>query len=382
MATTSHSESPRSARTGGLLLARVAGVPVQLSGSWWIGAAVIVLLYTPLVGRILPNAGVGESALIAAAFTVLLGASVLLHELGHCVVALRLGLPVRRVRLFLLGGLTEMNRNAPRAGQEAVVAVAGPLVSLALGVLAGVGWFTLAPDGAVWLLVAQTCVANLAVGVFNLLPGLPLDGGRLVRAATWSLTGNRGRGTTAGVVGAGIVAAGLLVWAMAGLVTGAQDQWLRLGVAVLMAWFVVAGASSERTAEQERHWPGELPIRQLVRPVLQLPAECPVGDALAAAAGRGVVLVRADGIAVGLLDEKAAEQVLATNPGEPAERAAEPVLPETVLLAEDSSDDVLERLRSVDAWQFLVVDANGRPSGVLRRVDVRSALRGQRPAGL
>ncbi|GAB2754045.1 site-2 protease family protein [Salinifilum aidingensis] len=382
MATTSRSDSPGSAGSGGLLLARVAGVPVQLSASWWIGAAVIVLLYAPLVGRILPHAGAWGSALIAAAFTVLLGVSVLLHELGHCLVALRLGLPVRRVRLFLLGGLTEMNRNAPRAGQEAVVAVAGPLVSLALGVVAGAGWFALAPGGAVWLLVAQTCVANLAVGVFNLLPGLPLDGGRLVRAGTWWLTGDRGRGTTAGVIGAGAVAAGLVLWAMEGLVADAQDQWLRLGIAVLMAWFVVAGATSERAAEQERHRAGELPIRQLVRPVLQLPAECPVGDALTAAAGRGVVLVRADGIAVGLLDEKAAEQVAAANPAEPAERAAEPVLPETVLLDADSSEDVLERLRSVEAWQFLVVDAGGRPSGVLRRVDVRSALRGRRPAGL
>ena len=116
MATTSHSESPRSARTGGLLLARVAGVPVQLSGSWWIGAAVIVLLYTPLVGRILPNAGVGESALIAAAFTVLLGASVLLHELGHCVVALRLGLPVRRGGVVLPRGSTREEPNPPPRG--------------------------------------------------------------------------------------------------------------------------------------------------------------------------------------------------------------------------------------------------------------------------
>lgn len=355
-------------------IGRVAGVPVQLSASWWIGAGLIVLLYTPLVGRILPQAGIWESALIAAAFTVLLAVSVLLHELGHCVVALRFGLPVRRVRLFLLGGLTEMTRNATRASQEALVAAAGPVVSFGLSVVAGLGWFALAPGGAVWLLVAQTCVANLAVAVFNVLPGLPLDGGRLLRALTWWLTGSRSRGTTAGVVGAAAIAAALVIWALIGLLNDAQDQWLRLGVAVLMAWFVVAGASAEHAAERSRRWPTGLRVHDLVRPVLQLPAESPVGDALLAAAGRGVVLVRADGVAVGLLDHTAAERLAGQNRNEPAERAAEAVSADTVLLDSEPPEDVLERLQTVSAWQFLVLDSDARPSGVLRREDVRSAL--------
>lgn len=378
MSTTSQSGFAQSSEAGGLRIGRVAGVPVQLSASWWIGAGLIVLLYTPLVGRILPQAGIWESALIAAAFTVLLAVSVLLHELGHCVVALRFGLPVRRVRLFLLGGLTEMTRNATRASQEALVAAAGPVVSFGLSVVAGLGWFALAPGGAVWLLVAQTCVANLAVAVFNVLPGLPLDGGRLLRALTWWLTGSRSRGTTAGVVGAAAIAAALVIWALIGLLNDAQDQWLRLGVAVLMAWFVVAGASAEHAAERSRRWPTGLRVHDLVRPVLQLPAESPVGDALLAAAGRGVVLVRADGVAVGLLDHTAAQRLAGQNRNEPAERAAEAVSADTVLLDSEPPEDVLERLQTVSAWQFLVLDADARPSGVLRREDVRSALRAYR----
>jgi Zn-dependent protease len=363
---------------GGLLLCRVAGVPVLLSPSWWLGAALIVLLYTPLVGRILPGAGVWESAVLAAVFTVLLAVSVLLHELGHCIVALRLGLPVRRVRLFLLGGLSEISRTPPKPTQEGLIAAAGPAVSMALALAAGIGWFALVPGGAIWLLVAQTCVANLAVAVFNLLPGLPLDGGRMLRALTWQLTGNRGTGTTAGVVGAGAVAVALIAWALIGLLNNEQDQWLRLGVCVLMAWFVVAGAGAEHAAEQRRRWPTGLELQDLVRPVLQLPAESPVGDALLAAAGRGVVLVRADGIAVGLLDQTAAERLVTHAPNEPAERAAEPVDPDTILLDSETPDEVLERVQSVLAWQFLVVDAEGRPSGVLRREDLRAALRSRR----
>jgi len=380
MATTTRDE-PGAERGGGLLICRIGGVPVLLSPSWWVGALLIVIFYTPLVGRILPGAGVGASSLIAATFTVLLAVSVLLHEMGHCVVALRLGLPVRRVRLFLLGGLSEMPRSAPEPAHEGKVAAAGPAVSLGLAAATGLGWLALEPHGAIWLLVGQTCVANLAVAVFNVLPGLPLDGGRMLRALVWSVTGRHRTGTTAGVIGAGLVAAGLVAWATAGLVRGTGDEYLRLAVCLLMAWFVVAGAGAEHAAERRRNWPDGLSLRDLAHPVLQLPAESPVGDALEAAAGRGVVLVRADGIAVGLLDQTAADRLAARSPREPAERAAEAVDPGTILLEGEPGNEVLERVRETPAWQFLVVDAQGRPSGVLRRADLRRALRERRGRG-
>lgn len=361
-------------REGGLLLCRVAGVPVLLSPSWWLGAVLIVLLYAPLVGRILPGAGIWVSAVIAATFTVLLAVSVLLHELGHCLVALRLGLPVRRIRLFLLGGISEIARTPPKPAQEGWVAAAGPVVSIGLAALTGLGWLALTPHGATWLLVAQICVANLAVGVFNLLPGLPLDGGRMLRALMWAITGHRRFGTTAGVIGAVAVAFALVCWALLGLLNDVPEQWLRLGICGLMAWFVIAGASAEHAAEQRNRWPAGWRLRDLVVPVLQLPAESPVGDALEAAGGRGVVLVRADGIAVGLLDQTAARRLSARAPREPAEKVVEPVTPDMILLEEESPEAVLARVQEVPAWQFLVLDEEGRPSGVLRREDLRTAL--------
>jgi len=364
---------------GGLLLFRFDGVPVILAPSWWIGSMVVVVLYAPLVGRMLPDAAPLTSWTLAAAFAVLLGLSVLAHELGHCLVALRLRIPVRRLRLFLLGGLSEVARTPRRPAHEGLVAAAGPIVSVLLGAICWLLLLAVPSGGAAWLLVAQCAVANFAVGVFNLLPGLPLDGGRMLRAGVWALTGTRAKGTKAAVFGGGLVAVGLLVWALWGLASGSDDRWLRLGVCVVTAWFVAMGASGELATDGRRGWPDGLDVAALVRPVLQLPAESPVSDALAASAGRGVVLVRADGVAAGLLDQGAAERLAAVSPLAPAELAAEPIRAETVVLASDPGEEVADRVQETAAWQFLVVDEEGRPAGVLRREDVRAVLSGRRP---
>jgi len=361
----------------GLLLGRLRGVPVLLAPSWWVGAVVVTALYAPVVTRLLPGVGDGAVVLLAATLAALLGLSVLLHELGHCVVALRLGVPVLRVRLFLLGGISELARRPAGPRDEGLIAAAGPAVSVVLAVLAGAGWWVLEPGGALWLIVAEVTVANAAVGAFNLLPGLPLDGGRVLRSLVWAVTGRRRTGTTAAVAGAGVVAFGLLVWAVSGLFTGAQDAWLRAAVCALMAWFVVSGAGAEAAAERTPRWPEGLALSDLVHPVLQLPAESPVADALVAAAGRGVVLVRADGVAAGLLDRPAAERLAAAAPHAPAERAAEPIRPESVILATEPGEDVLERVRAGAGRQFLVVDADGRPAGVLHREDLGHAVSGR-----
>jgi Zn-dependent protease len=362
-------------RDGGLQLFRFSGVPVLISPSWWLGAVAVIVLYAPLVNRFLPGAGAVTSIVLAAAFAVLLGVSVLAHELGHCVMALRLGLPVRRVRLFLLGGLSEIARTPRRPGHEGIVALAGPLVSILLATLCGTVLLLLPSEGPLWLLVAECAVANAVVALFNLLPGLPLDGGRMLRAGVWALTGRRVAGTKAAVVGGWLVAGLLVLYALWGLATESQDRWLRLGLCALTAWFVIAGAGGELAAEQRRAWPEGLRLNDLVRPILQLPAESPVAAALVAAAGRGVVLVRADGVAVGLLDQVAAERLAQQSPNSPAEQAAEPIRPESVLLDSEPGEDIAERVQETPAWQFLVVDQEGRPAGVLRREDLRAAIR-------
>jgi len=363
-----------SAGRDGVLLFRFGGVPVLLSPSWWLGSLAVVVLWTPLVGRLLPEAGTLVSIALATAFAVLLGASVLAHELGHCLAALRLGLPVRRVRLFLLGGLSEIPRTPRRPGHEAIVAAAGPAVSVVLALLCGAVLLVIPSSGPIWLLVVQSAFANGVVAVFNLLPGLPLDGGRMLRAAVWALSGRRVIGTKTAVVGGWVVAGLLVLWALWGLATESTDRWLRLGFCAITAWFVVEGAGGELAHEQRRTWPAGLRLADLISPILQLPAESPVASALTAAAGRGVVLVRADGVAAGLLDRVAAERLAQQAPMAPAEHAAEPIRPESVLLDSEPGEDIVERVLETAAWQFLVVDEEGRPAGVLRREDLRAAL--------
>ncbi|MEU4806851.1 site-2 protease family protein [Actinosynnema sp. NPDC023587] len=361
-------------RDGGLPLFRAAGIPVLLAPSWWLGSAAIVALYAPLVSRIAPGLSGVAGVLLAATFAVFLGLSVLAHELGHSLVALRLGLPVRRLRLFLLGGVSEVVRAPTRPGHEGLIAAAGPAVSIALAGVFALGAMAIPRPDAVWLLIAQTAFANAAVAVFNLLPGLPLDGGRILRAGVWAATGRRATGTKAAVAGGGVVAAALVAWAVWGLLAGTEDRWVRFGVCLVTAWFVLAGARGEMTAERRRTWPEGLTLGELVRPVLQLPAESPVSGALTASAGRGVVLVRADGVAAGLLDRDLAQRLAAISPHAPAEQAAVPIRPETVLLENESGDEVVDRVQSTAAWEYLVVDLEGRPAGVLRREDLKAAL--------
>lgn len=361
----------------GLVLGRIGGVPVLLTPSWWFGAVIITTLYTPLVHGLLPQAGLAQTVILAATVTVMLAMSVLAHELGHCAAARHLGIPVRRIRLFLLGGISELGRRPAGPREEGLVALAGPAVSVVLALAAVAGWWLPEPGSSIWLLVAELAVTNAAVALFNLLPGLPLDGGRALRAGVWALTGRRRIGTVVAVAGAGFVAVGLLGWAVLGLLNGIDGAWLRLAICLLMAWFVVSGASAEADAEHTP-WPDDLDPASLVRPVLQLPAECPVADTVVAAAGRGVVLVRADGVAAGLLNLPRAEQLSQTAPRSPSEHAADPIRPESVVLAGEPGHEVLERLRGTASGQLLVIDAASRPVGVLRRDEVIRAVGGRR----
>src|SRR5262245_51559845 len=177
------------ARRGMLRVGRIAGVPSYLTSSWVVLAVLVTVGYGSFYGG-----GAGRDStlnyLLGAGIVACLVVSVLLHEIGHALIARRYKVGVRAITLELLGGFTEMDRDAPTPRAEAAIALAGPAVSL---VLAGVGTALVTVTDRGTILgdfAVQFALSNLIVAIFNGLPGLPLDGGRALRALVWRVTRN------------------------------------------------------------------------------------------------------------------------------------------------------------------------------------------------
>ncbi len=171
-----------------LRLGSFFGVPLFFAPSWLLIAALLTASYGPFVQQSVPGISASSAYLLAFAYTVLFALCVLAHELGHTAVSLLLHRPVRRVVIFLLGGVSEIEREPDRPRDEFLIAAAGPLISVVLTGLAALGYLVTPHDSMLGVLLLLLTWANGVVVVFNVLPGLPLDGGRLVRAAIWALT--------------------------------------------------------------------------------------------------------------------------------------------------------------------------------------------------
>lgn len=227
-------------------LGTVWGIPIGLH---WSLLVVFGLIVWSLGGDWFPEEypmlGPGLSMALAAVTGVLFFASILLHELGHARVAQREGIPVEGITLFIFGGVARIGGNASSPGQEFRIAAGGPAVSLVL-FLVFQGLFML--DRAVPALAAPSewlARINLALLLFNLIPGYPLDGGRMLRAAVWRISGNEATGWKAATISGQIVSLGLIAFgifqAIGGDVTG--GIWL-----VFIGWFLQNAAASESAA--------------------------------------------------------------------------------------------------------------------------------------
>jgi Zn-dependent protease len=184
---------PRPGRPG-RMVGRVLGIPLYANPSMVLLAALVTWVYGNYVRDELDLPAPAGYA-IGVGFVACLLGSVLLHELGHALTARRFGIGVRGITLELLGGWTEMDRDAPTPGVDALVSLAGPAVSLVLGGVATAAALAL-PDRTVLDQIAfQLAASNVLVAVFNVLPGLPLDGGRALRAGVWALIKDRDRAT-------------------------------------------------------------------------------------------------------------------------------------------------------------------------------------------
>ncbi|GAA0593190.1 site-2 protease family protein [Actinomadura livida] len=370
----------------GILMGRPFGIPVYVSPSWFLVAALITILFEGQVNDVVERP---LSYLVAFAYAVLLYGSVFIHELSHAVTARAFHLPVRSVTLHLLGGETAIEREAPTPGREFLIAFAGPLVNLVLAGLGILAHILLPLPDVALLLVDALAFANLLVGLFNLLPGLPLDGGRLVRAAVWKATGrSRSGAIIAGWVGRGVAIACLVAGAyLATYGAAAPDAnanggigWLALLWSALVASFIWVGATQALRAERVRDRIPHLDARGLARRATLVTADVPLAEAIRRAqhdqAG-AIVIADHEGRPLGLVNEKA---VTATpehrRPWISAGELSRGIDGGLTLSADLSGEDLIEALRRTPASEYLLVEPDGSLYGVLATTDVDKTFTG------
>lgn len=359
---------------GSVRLGSIVGMPLYLQSSWLIICVLVVALYGPILRRSMPELGLG-AFVVAFGFCVLLGISVLLHELAHAGAARAFGWPVDRIVLSIMGGHTAFGRTHPRWWASTVVSIVGPIVNL---LIAAVG-FALLPslgeaaqaDSAMaarigWSVLSLTSTANLLVGVFNLVPGLPLDGGRVVEGLVWGLTGRERMGTVAAAWIGRLCAVAIVTGV---LLVGLWQRPLSLIVAGLLAWMLITGAADGlRRSKASAAMEGRT-AAGLSQPAVGIPAGLSLRaveqTAMQLEPGTSVVGMD-DGMPVGVLDGGRLSAVPAQ------ERAASPLSsallligPAAILPEELSGHDLLEAAVRCGSPVMVVIDAEGTVTGTL-----------------
>ena len=355
----------------GIRIGRLFGIDVAIHPSWFI---VVGFFAFTLATGFFPSAYAGWSPVTtwttAIVATLLLFASVLAHEFGHSLVARSQGIPVRGITLFLLGGVAQLEREPDSPGREAWMAIAGPLVSVAIAIGSLALAFVLpGPEQAVAVL-AYLGVTNIALVVFNLLPGFPLDGGRVLRAFLWWRSRDLVRATRRAAVVGQVFAWGFIALGAAQLVLGGGlgGIWL-----ALVGWLMIQAA---RTAARQVELDGLL-------------TGVPAGRLMTAPAGWLSPYVTLGHAAHGRMDDYASRclPVAAEDPAaeygglvcardlEQAARdrydrdrvrdvmTAAPDLP--TVTPETEATEVLRLLRAGGADRAVVVDAGGRLLGFI-----------------
>ena len=355
----------------------IRGIDVLVRSSWLLVAILIAFLLAPRVEEAEPGLGAWKYV-AGVAFAVLLYLSILLHEISHAVMAQRYGLGVRSISLHFLGGATEIDSETRTPGQEFKVAVVGPLTSLAVGVAALALLLTADPDGLLGLAVRGLAGANLIVGVLNLVPGLPLDGGRVLRALVWKLTGNMHRGTIVAGWGGRVTAVVLLASLPLARLFGFRPDVLDFAMAVIIAAFLWSGATASMVSAKVRRRLPALKARPLARRVVAVSDQLPVAEAVRKAqeSEAGAIVIHAgDDRLSGVVNEAA----LLATPEErrawvPVRDVARTLEAGLVLPADISGEELILAMSHTPAEEYVLVEEDGSLFGVLATVDVDRAF--------
>jgi hypothetical protein len=276
-----------------------------------------------------------------------------------------------------LGGVSEIEGEQRKPWVDLVIAAVGPLASLAL---AGLGYVLvrLLPDGTALDLVAfQLAVANLLVGIFNLIPGLPLDGGRVLRDVVWAATGRESTGTiVAAWTGRGLAVL-LVVLACWPLVNGNNDViWLVWGL--LLASFIWIEAGRALTTARLRAVLPRVSVRALTRRAVPVPQDAAVSEGLrrlAAVQAGAIVTVDRDGAPVGVVHESAVAALPEVRrPWVPLSSVARALPEDASLSAELDGEALISHISAHPLPEYLVIESDGSVFGVLAQADVDAAI--------
>ncbi|MDQ6935575.1 MAG: site-2 protease family protein [Actinomycetota bacterium] len=362
---------------GTLRIGSIGGVDVLVRASWLVIALLIAYLVAPQVEVVQP--GLGSLKYVAGlAFAVLLYLSVLLHEMSHALAAQAFGLPVRSISLHFLGGATEIEGEPRTPGQEFVIAVVGPLTSIAIGLVC-LGLLQLRPPGLLGMATTSLAGVNLVVGVLNLVPGLPLDGGRVLRALVWKVGHNPHRGTVVAAWGGRVAAVLALAWPFViERILHTKPDIFDYLVGFCIAAFLWSGANASLLSARVREGLVGFAARPLARRAIAVPEELSVAEAVRRAQEAG-----AGGIVVHTGDDRLSavvdEQALLAAPDErrpwmPISTVARSLETGLVLPADIAGEELLRAMAKTPAPEYVLVEGDGSVYGVLSTNDVDRAF--------
>lgn len=330
-------------------IATIRGIPVNVDASWiWIAVLAIYTLWSRFDGRF-PALGDGVVLAYAVFGALLFFGAVFLHELAHAISARLFGIHVEGITLVFFGGFTAARSEEKGPGPAFVIAALGPGTSLALG---GLFWWlsrlTESTGGPLPGLFQYVGFINVFMAIFNVLPGLPLDGGRMLQAAVWRLTGSRSRGTR--VAARTGMAVGVLLFGLAILAVTREDLFAAVWAGIIGMFIFQGARASEQQIGLAERLAGATVADAMDPPPPAIPADLSLSETLhrylSGHEQEAFPVVEPDGRVIGMISFNSARDLGAHDPLRPAREAMIPL--ERVLVAhpDERLDQVSSRLGS------------------------------------
>ena len=358
-------------------LGSIFGIKVGLHYSWFLIAVLIALSFFRTFRLEFPQMGDTQVGIMGVSAALVFFISLLLHELSHSLVAKTRGIPVREITLFALGGVSQMEGQSVTAKDEFSITAAGPLASVAIGItLLGIAQFLGGPAATpATRLMSMLGYINLGLAVFNLIPGYPLDGGRILRAALWWKSGNLDAATRSAARAGQAVGFGFILFGTVSFFGGAGFSGLWIA---FIGWFLVQAAGASVLEVGIKHALAGVRVMDVMK------RDCPTVDRHTGLqeliegqllrTGNRCFIVVDNGDVVGLVTPKDITAIdRALWPTTAVDRVMRPLEVLRTVAPDDSLSSALEILSRENINQLPVV-ANGRLEGVLSRADVVNNL--------